>query len=141
MAIYSYWFLLALVLLGLEMATGTFYLLLVSVAMTVAGLAALLSAGIELQLVLCALTIISGTLILRRWKKARGRHESFASMDVGQPVQVLAWHDDGTARVSYRGAAWDAVPEHSEMPRNGTFYIKEIRGATLVISHQKPQNQ
>ena len=42
MAVYVYWFLLALVLLGLEMVTGTFYLLVVSIAMAIGGLAALL---------------------------------------------------------------------------------------------------
>ena len=47
MAVYIYWFLLALVLLGLEMATGTFYLLVLSLAMAIGGFAALLDAGVD----------------------------------------------------------------------------------------------
>jgi len=39
---YVYWFLLAFGLLALEMATGTFYMLIVSIALGLAGIAALL---------------------------------------------------------------------------------------------------
>ncbi|MDP1940176.1 MAG: NfeD family protein, partial [Gallionella sp.] len=70
MAVYIYWFLLALVLLGLEMATGTFYLLVLSIAMAVGGLAALLDAGVAWQLTLCALATVVGTMVLRLWKNA-----------------------------------------------------------------------
>lgn len=138
MAIYIYWFLLALVLLGLEMATGTFYLLMLSIAMAAGGLAALLDASIAWQLTLCALAVIAGTVILRRWKTAQAEETTGASLDVGQPVQVLTWHENGSARVFYRGAEWDAEPESADMPRDGTLYIKEMRGSGLVLTHHKP---
>ncbi len=38
----------------------------------------------------------------------RRRHRKPA-LDVGQEVQVLAWNDNGTARVNYRGTQWDAA--------------------------------
>ena len=71
MEIYIYWFLLALVLLGLEMATGTFYLLMVAIAMAAGGLAALLGTSVAWQLTLSALMVIAGTIILRRWKSTQ----------------------------------------------------------------------
>lgn len=139
MAIYSYWFLLALVLLGLEMATGTFYLLVVSAAMAVAGLAALLDAGAAWQFTLCALAIIAGSAVLRLWKNTRRNEVAGASLDIGQPVQVLTWHENGSARVIYRGAEWDAAPESACMPHDGTLYIKEMHGSSLILTDHKPQ--
>ena len=138
MAIYTYWFLLALILLGLEMATGTFYLLMLSIAMAMGGLSALFSTSMTWQLTLCALTVIAGTLVLRRWKNSQPSEVTGTSLDVGQPVQLLTWLDNGTARVSYRGAEWDAEPESADMPRDGAYYIKELRGSSLILTHRKP---
>lgn len=137
---FSYWFLLALVLLGLEMATGTFYLLVLAIAAAAAGIAAILSVGIVGQLMFCVLSVISGTVILRRWKKTQVRVAVDNNLDVGQQVAVVTWHENGSLRVAYRGAEWDAVPESADMPRDGIFFIKEMRGSTLVLSHRKPQH-
>lgn len=139
MEIYIYWFLLALVLLGLEMVTGTFYLLVVSIAMAVGGLAALLGVSLAWQLTLCALAVIAGTILLRRRKNVRANEMVGASLDVGQPVQAVRWQENGSARVFYRGAEWDAEPEFADMPRDGTLYIKVVRGSNLVLTHRKPQ--
>ena len=139
MAIYIYWFLLALALLGLELATGTFYLLVVSIALAAGGFAALLDASMTWQLVLSALAMIAGTFILRRWKNAQVNEEYGASLDIGQPVQVLKWRENGSARVIYRGAEWDAELESADMPRDGTFYISSVHGSSLVLTHLKSQ--
>jgi len=139
---YSYWFLLALLLLGLEMATATFYLLVLSVAMAMAGLAALLTVNMTGQLLLCALGVIAGNVVLRRWKKTQIPQD--VSLDVGQPVQILSWHDNGTARVMYRGAGWDArldgqgEQESADLPQDCVFYIKAIHGSCLILTHHKP---
>lgn len=140
METYIYWFLFALFLLALEMASGTFYLLVVSIAMAVGGLAALLDASIAWQLALCALAVIAGTLLLRNWKNDKGSSAPDVGLDVGQQVQVLAWHENGTARVVYRGTEWDAEPESVEMPREGIFYIQAVRGSSLVLTHRKPEH-
>lgn len=137
MAIYVYWFLLALVLLGLEMATGTFYLLMLSLALAVGGTAALLGLGLPAQLALAALAGVAGIIFLRRWKVGRGSDTASQSLDTGQAVRVLSWHADGTARVYYRGAEWDAELDANVSGHEGTFYIKEIRGSVLVLTHRK----
>lgn len=140
MANYIYWFLLALILLGLEMASGTFYLLVLAIAMIVGGITALLSDSLSWQLTLCALTMIFGTLILRRWKTAQVSDSASTSLDIGQSVQILTWHENGSARVLYRGAEWDAELEAADMPREGMFFIKAVHGSTLVLTHRKLQN-
>ncbi|MDP1871841.1 MAG: NfeD family protein [Gallionella sp.] len=132
---FNYWFLLALILLALEMATGTFYMLVLSVAMAVAGFAAMLSVSLAWQFALCALAVMSGLGILRVLKAPFMPDQS--SMDVGQPVEVLVWHDNGSARVFYRGAEWDAELASADLPHQGTFYISAVQGATLILTHQK----
>jgi len=136
---YLYWFLFGLVLLALEMMTGTFYLLIVAVGMAVAGLSALLGAGMVWQLLLCALTTVAGTLILRRRKTASGDDTNTDNLDIGQPVKIIHWNDNGSARISYRGAEWDAELASADAPRDGQFYIVAVHGSGLVLSHQKSQ--
>jgi len=137
MVMYVYWFLLALVLFGLEMATGTFYLLMLAVAMTVGGAAALLGLGLPVQFGLAALAGVIGTIILRRWKGSRSSDAASQSLDTGQPVRILSWHDDGTVRVYYRGAEWDAELEASDSGHEGVFYIKAMRGSILILTNHK----
>jgi membrane protein implicated in regulation of membrane protease activity len=81
--------------------------------------------------------VIAGTIILRRWKNTQKNDVAAASLDAGQPVQVLKWHESGMARVFYRGAEWDAELESADVPRDGTLYIKEMRGSNLVLTHRK----
>jgi membrane protein implicated in regulation of membrane protease activity len=138
---YIYWFLLALILVGLEMATGTFYLLMVAIAIAAGGLVALLGATLRWQLMLSALMVIVGTIVLRRWKSGQVEEDVSASLDVGQPVRVIKWNDNHSARVLYRGAEWDAVPESADTPHDETLYIAAIRGSGLVLTHRKlPQH-
>jgi membrane protein implicated in regulation of membrane protease activity len=137
MEIYAYWFLLALVLAGLEMISGTFYLLVVAIAMAVGGVAALLGAAVVWQFVLGAVTGIIGTIYLRRWKSTQPASSAADNLDLGQPVKILRWNDNGSARVSYRGAEWDATLESADTPRDGTLYIRAVQGSTLVLTHRR----
>ncbi|HET7833457.1 MAG TPA: NfeD family protein [Gallionella sp.] len=136
---YILWFLLALALLIAEMASGTFYMLVLAGAMCVGGLAALIGFGEPLQLTFGAIAGVAGIWWLHRWKGARAVQADQANPDFGQPVQVLNWREDGTARVYYRGAEWDAEPETADTPHAGTLYIKAMRGSKLIVSQHKPQ--
>lgn len=137
MAVYVYWFLLALLLLGLEIATGTFYLLILAVAIAIGGIFALLGFSFALQLTFTALAGIIGIVLLRRWKGSHLSDAAGQSLDIGQPVKVLTWREDGTARVFYRGTEWNAELETENIEREGVFYISEIRGSVLVLTHRK----
>lgn len=139
MEIYIYWFLLALVLIGLEMATGTFYLLMVAVAMAAGGLAALLEASMAWQLTLSALMVMAGTIFLRRWKSTQTSEASSTNLDIGQPVRVIKWNDNGSARVFYRGAEWDAELETAGILQSETLYIAAVRGSGLILTNRKSQ--
>ncbi len=138
---YVYWFLLAFGLLALEMATGTFYMLIVSIALGLAGIGALLGLNLPLQITLSAVASIIGTVILRRMKDMRTGEMSSQSLDIGQSVRVISWLEDGIARVHYRGTEWDAELESSSVPRDGVLYIKAIQGSKLILTPYKLHQQ
>ncbi|MEI7843898.1 MAG: NfeD family protein [Gallionellaceae bacterium] len=133
---YIYWFLLALILLGVEMVTGTFYLLVLAIAAGIGGLVAWMGVGTAWQLALSAAGAIAGIALLRKWKSAQLKEDASDSMDIGQPVKVLSWREDGSARVLYRGAEWDAQLESADMPREGVLYIAAMHGSGLVLTHR-----
>jgi membrane protein implicated in regulation of membrane protease activity len=139
MEIYVYWFLLALVLVGLEIATGTFYLLVLAVALAVGGAAAVLGVAMVWQFVCSAVTGVAGIVLLRRWKSSQASKAPEVGLDIGLPVKVIKWNDDGSARVFYRGAEWDAELESPDVPHEGTLYIKAVHGSGLVLTHNKQQ--
>ncbi len=135
---YALWFIMALVLLGLEMATGTFYILVIALAACIGGVAALAGAEPYLQFAVSGVASIAGIALLRRTKKA---HPGAAGMDldIGQRVHVVSWGPNGTARVLYRGAEWDAEPESPDTPRDVALYIKALHGSKLILTQLKPK--
>lgn len=136
---YVLWFLLALGLFIGEMMTSTFYMMVLAAAMCIGGVAALLGMSPSMQLGLSAMASISGIILLTRWKAQQPAESVEDQPDVGQPVQVRFWREDGTARVHYRGADWDAEVESADTPQAKTLYIKTLRGSTLILSQHKPQ--
>ncbi len=107
MAMYWIWWVLAALLVGAELMTGTFYLLAVGVAFAVGGVAAFVGAPLPLQLGIAGVLSLAGAAAAHRWRVARALPQP-PSLDVGQSVKVLDWKDDGGARVGYRGTQWDA---------------------------------
>ena len=137
MEAYVFWFVLAAVFLAVEVATGTFYFLVLSVAAVIGGLLAMSGLGIALQYAIPAVLAVAGTMLVRQMKKSQ-RAVPDMSLDAGQPVKVVAWNADGSARVQYRGAEWDAEPESTGMPHEGAHYIKAMLGNKLIITQHKP---
>lgn len=140
MASYISWFVLALVLLALEIMTGTFYLLVIAMAMAVGGAAALLHLPLTAQLVLPALTTVVSFALWWLWTTPHQADAKMESLDTGHAVKILAWREDGTARVFYRGTEWDAELDSAHPKHDGTFYIKDIRGSVLILSSPKKRN-
>lgn len=137
MADYWIWWILAALLTGAELMTGTFYLLAVGVAFAVGGVAALVGAELPLQLVVAGVVGVAGTVIAHRWGLTRVVPQ-IPSLDLGQSVRVLGWKDDGTARVNYRGTQWNAELARPDVARAETMYIVGTRGSTLLIADQRP---
>lgn len=132
---YVFWWMLAAVLVGVELATGTFYLLVYGLAAAAAGLAAWLGASVIVQLLAAAIVASAGTLALRHWKRSTGYTEAgMQDLDIGQAVQVESWL--GTrGQVKYRGALWDAEAESVDVDSARPLFIRAVRGNTLVLGN------
>jgi membrane protein implicated in regulation of membrane protease activity len=138
MASYWVWGILAMVLVGAELFTGTFYFLALGVAFAIGGLAAWLGATPAVQLAVAGVLSVVGVFAAHRWCRRRGTPTEQAPLDIGQAVRVQAWHPDGTARVAYRGSLWTAEAERADAARADTMYIVAMRGSTLILSPQRP---
>lgn len=135
MQAYVAWWILAAVLVGVELTSGTFYLLVYGLAAAAAGVAAWLGAGTLLQLVTAGVIAVLGTLGLRHWKRSTGHPEATVQdMDIGQSVQVESWQD-GHGQVRYRGAVWDAEAESAGVDSARPLIIRAVRGNTLVLGN------
>ncbi|MBW8328432.1 MAG: NfeD family protein [Thiobacillus sp.] len=135
MQAYAVWWILAAVLVGVELTSGTFYLLVYGLAAAAAGLAAWLGAGLLAQLLTAGVIAALGTLALRHWKRNTDHPESTVQdMDIGQTVSVESWQD-GRGQVKYRGALWDAEAESVGTDSTRPLVIRAVRGNTLVLGN------
>jgi membrane protein implicated in regulation of membrane protease activity len=129
------WWILAAVLVGVELTSGTFYLLVYGVAAAAAGGVAWLGAGMVPQLLTAAAIAALGTLALRRWKRSTDHPESnVQDMDIGQAVQVESWQG-GHGQVKYRGALWDAEAESASVDSTRPLVIRAFKGNTLILGN------
>jgi membrane protein implicated in regulation of membrane protease activity len=132
---YVFWWILAAVLVGVELTSGTFYLLVYGLAAAAAGMAAWLGAGLIAQLATAGVIAVAGTLALRRWKRSTGHPESnVQDLDIGQAVQVESWQGS-RGQVRYRGALWDAEAESAGVDSSRPLVIRAVRGNTLVLGN------
>ena len=136
------WFVVAFGLLILELLTGTFYLLVMSLAAAIAGGAAYLGSAWAIQLSIAAVIGAIGVMLLRRSRFGKplghdAQRDPNVNLDIGQVVQVPQWNSDGTARVMYRGAAWDVELSAHQTPAPGAFRIVELRGSRLIVEAVK----
>jgi membrane protein implicated in regulation of membrane protease activity len=134
MTIHYLWFIAAAILVGVEMMTGTFYLLVLAAATLFGGVLAYVGLDFWWQIGGTAVFAVVGTYALYEWKKKNATQPKLSpNLDVGQRVRVNEWRDDGSARVSYRGAQWDAVLESEVTPRRDQMVIVATRGSQLVL--------
>ena len=138
MAGYVWWFVIGFGLIVAELLTGTFYLLIIAVAMGVAGFAALAGAPFALQLVIAAVIGLGGSLWLRTTQWGKRLHERgddrVQNMDIGQSLRVDQWTGTRTARAQYRGAVWDVELAPGEQPVAGEFVIRDIHANRLIVA-------
>ena len=132
------WWIVAGVLVAAELATGTFYLLMLALGAAAAAVAAHLGLALNGQLLAAAL--IGGGAVAA-WHVRRGRRPAAApanenrdvNLDIGETVHVTEWAADGTATVSYRGASWAARYAGSGTPAPGAFVIHAFEGNRLLL--------
>jgi len=136
----TFWWIAGGVLVAVELATGTFYLLMLALGCAAAAVAAHLGLGGTAQTVTAA--VVGGATVVL-WHRLRGQRGGEApaasnpdvNLDIGQPVQVAQWAADGSAKVSYRGAEWRVRYLGSDAPAAGRYVIRAVEGSCLLLDH------
>jgi membrane protein implicated in regulation of membrane protease activity len=133
------WLVAAGVLVILELFTGTFYLLMISIGLALGGVVALAGAGLALQTIVAGVVGVLATGLLHRSRFGRSNrvdasHDRNVNLDIGQRVTVPAW-DGSRARVMYRGALWDVELGQGATPSSGDFRIVAVHGSRLVVAN------
>jgi membrane protein implicated in regulation of membrane protease activity len=134
------WAVIGLVLVIVEVMTGTFYLLMLGVAAFGAALAAWLGLGFSAQSIVAALVGVVGCYGVHVYR-AKNSAQQMPPIDAGMPASFESWLDAGgrLARVRYRGASWDARVEGGEAVEPGaTVYVLAAEGNTLRVAKNKP---
>ena len=147
------WLVVMTVVVGFELFTGTFYLLMIAAGMAVGALLAFLGFSIEWQFIGAGVVGSIATIALRRSKfgarnRVKASRDPNVNLDLGQTVQVQEWQSVNVgeqtlyiARAPYRGAQWD-IELHAarteaaltpDLPKAGQYKIVEMRGSRLVV--------
>lgn len=128
------WWVLALGLVAAEMASGTFYLLMLALGAAAAALCA--HAGLS-QTAQLAVGALSGGGATAAWYFYRRSHpkpvDNGLSLDVGETVDVQTWDAQGRTQVQYRGAAWSARWAGQGAPLPGPHRITALHGNQLEL--------
>jgi membrane protein implicated in regulation of membrane protease activity len=138
MSVHWMWWIAAMLLIGAELLTGTFYLVAIGIAVALGGVAAWLGASVAVQFSVAGVLGVALTILAHRWRIGRASPPQQPGLDIGQSVRVASWNDDGRARVAYRGSTWDAELASPDVPRAETLYIVGTRGSVLVLSDRRP---
>jgi len=134
-----FWWIAAGVLVAIELATGTFYLLMLALGASAAALAAHAGLSLPMQLVIGA--AVGGGAVFawhlrqrRQPQAARAEANRDVNLDIGERVRVAEWQADGTASVQYRGAQWSARYAGPGAPAPGEYVIRAVEGSRLVLA-------
>ena len=136
------WWLAGAGLVAAELATGTFYLLMLGLGAAAAALVAHAGLGLTGQLLVAALVgggAVAAWHVLQMRRSSQLPHTAAINanrdlnLDIGNSVHVTHWRADGSARVTHRGAGWDARFAGSGTPAAGEFTIRAVDGNCLLL--------
>lgn len=136
---WQWWGVLAGILVAIELATGTVYLLMLALGATAGATAAAAGSSITWQIVCSAVVGAGATLAWHKLKKNKPSQVApqanpDVNMDVGQVVHVEQWLENKTCRVSYRGSQWDIEYDGEGEPATGSYVIRSVVGNKLIVS-------
>ena len=134
------WAVIGLVLVIVELVTGTFYLLMLGIAAFGAALAAWLGFEFSVQTVVAIVVSVVGCWGVHVYK-AKNRAQQMAPLDAGMPASFESWLDaaERRAKVRYRGASWEARVDGLEAIEPGsTVYVLATEGNTLRVAKNRP---
>ncbi len=135
------WFIAFCIILGLEMVFSTVYLLALAAGALSAALSCLIGHNTTAHITVAAFITVLGAIGVYLGKKRQTKKQAANKTqypDEGREITV-AKVVDGVARVTYRGASWDAVCEEEEL-KAGIWKIKRVDGTRLILESTKAPN-
>jgi len=139
------WWVAAGVTVAVELATGTFYLLMVALGLAAAALIAQFGGPAYAQIIGAAL-LGGGATAAWHWRRMRqpqsapARANRDVNLDIGERVLVEAWSADRTARVHYRGSTWTARLAPAVAMQTGAHLICAVESNWLVLTPAGPSH-
>jgi membrane protein implicated in regulation of membrane protease activity len=134
----SLWWIATGALVAVELATGTFYLLMLAIGTAAAGIAAWAGLPTSGQFIAAAL-IGGGAVAAWHLKRSRSPPAQDAgsnrdvNLDVGQTVQVPNWTQPRATRIVYRGCEWSVRYVGEGLPMPGAYRIRAVEGSELML--------
>lgn len=132
---YIVWMVIGLVLVVVELATGTLHLLFLGVAAFAAAAIAYAALPLLYQVIAFAIVAAAALFWVQQHHKAKPTVAT-PPLELGQPVTFEQWIDapNRLARVRYRGTLWDAeVASDSRGEAGEVLYIRAVNGQRLAI--------
>ena len=134
-----FWWVATGVVVAAELATGTFYLLMIALGTAAAAVAAHLGVSGSAQLVVAAV-VGCGTTGL--WHGFRSRQPPAPPaavnpdihLDIGERVLVAEWSAERTTRVAHRGTTWSARLQAGAPAAPGEHTVQAVEGNALVLA-------
>lgn len=133
------WFVLAGLCLGLELMTGTFYLLFLTIGLVMGGVIAWLNLSIYWSIFGFGLTSLLCVFVFRLFGISKqsvtrdATDDVNVNLDIGSWVIVDKW-EHRQASVNYRGAKWQAqLASDAQDKGAGTYQIVDIIGSILIL--------
>ena len=126
-----------------ELATGTFYLLMIALGLCCGALAAHLGLSGTWQVVAGA-AVGAGATALWHWRRYSqprslpARENRDVNLDIGESVAVAVWAPDHTARVQHRGTDWTARLQPGFAAQPGQHKVVAVEGNWLVLAPIDP---
>ena len=134
------WLIAGFILVIAELASGTFYLLVLGIAAFAGAGVAYAGGALVWQSLAAAAVAVAGVVWVHQYRK-RTVSSPMRGLDVGQPTGFESWVNKGAghARVRYRDALWDAHVAGDVSGEPGEIlYITAVDGNTLKVSKTRP---
>ncbi|MEI7970268.1 MAG: NfeD family protein [Betaproteobacteria bacterium] len=131
------WFVAGMILIILELLSGTFYLLILGAGAFSGALVAVAGGPFLIQALAAAAAGVGGFLLVRRRRRSLQGGPAPAAIDAGQTAIFEAWvnADHRIARVRYRGATWEADVAGQGEPAAGTLVtVTAVDGVRLRVT-------
>jgi membrane protein implicated in regulation of membrane protease activity len=138
MEIFYTYLIIGFILVALEIATTTLYLLVIGISFVLASLAALMLNNWVLVTLVAGILSIIGCFLAYKYKKRFTSRGNMPSSHIGQYVKVIEIDGDNF-RVAYSGSYWDAylVNKSIAVKIDDQLVINAVHGNVLELTTDK----